>query len=84
MIEQTEAGICAVSETWDRSNTDGSPLISELISIERYRWIKNFVQPSMKGGQPAILVSETDYYIRELYPEICTVSVDVEVAWADP
>ena len=82
MVEQTEAGICAISETWDRSNIDGGTLISDLLDIEGYRWVKNIVQRRRKGGKPAILISEKDYYIKELCPEVITVPVDVEVAWA--
>ena len=82
MIEQTEAGICCVSETWDRSHTASGPLISDLIDIDGYRWIKNIVQRNRKGGKPAILACEKEYYIKELCPEIITVPVDVEVVWA--
>ena len=44
MIEQTEAGVCCVSETWDRSHVSGGSLISDLIQIDGYRWIKNVLQ----------------------------------------
>ena len=82
MKEKTEAGICCVSETWDRSNTAGGTLISDLLEMEGYRWVKNIVQRRRKGGKPAILASEKDYYIKELCPEIITVPVDVEAVWA--
>ena len=81
MIEQTEAGVCCVSETWDRSHVPGGSLISDLIQIEGYRWIKNVFQRKRKGGKPAILAHEKDYYIKELCPDIITVPVDVEAVW---
>ena len=81
LIEQTEATLCCVSETWDRSHSGGT-LISDLIDIEGFSWIKNVVQRNRKGGKPAILASEKDYYITELCPDIITVPVNVEAVWA--
>ena len=70
LIEQTEAGLCCISETWDRSHLAGGAAISDLIDIEGYRWVKNVVQRKRKGGKPAILVSEKDFYIKELSPTL--------------
>ena len=81
LIEQTEAGLCCISETWDRSHVRGGTPISDLINIDGYRWIKNVVQRNRKGGKPAILASEKDYYIKELCPDIITVPVNVEAVW---
>ena len=78
MIEQTEAGVCAVSETWDRSHVAGGTQLSDMIQIEGYRWVKNVIQRKRKGGKPALLIYEKDYYIRELCPDIITVPVNVE------
>ena len=82
MIEQTEAGVCTVSESWDRSHVAGGSLLSDRIDIEGYRWVKNVVQRNKKGGKPAILISEKDYHIKELCPEIITVPVGVEAVWS--
>ena len=82
LMEQTEAGICCVSETWDRSHVEKGELISDLITIDGYQWIKNVVQRNRGGGKPAILASTNDYYITELSPSIITVPINVEVAWA--
>ena len=81
MIEQTEAGVCCISETWDRSHVQGGTPISDLINMEGYRWIRNIVQRNRKGGKPAILASEKDHYIKELCPDIITVPIDVEAVW---
>ena len=82
MIEQTEAGVCTVSESWDRSHVTGGSLISDRIKIEGYRWVKNVVQRNKKGGKPALLINEKDYYIKELCPDIITVPVSVEAVWS--
>ena len=81
LIQQTEAGVCCISETWDRSHVDGGSQISELLDIEGYKWVKNVVQRKRKGGKPAILISEKDYHIKELCPDVITVPIDVEVVW---
>ena len=49
MIEQTEAGVCCVSESWDRSHEAKGTLISDRIKIDGYRWVKNVVQRKRKG-----------------------------------
>ena len=36
MIEQTEADVCFVSETWDRSHTENGNLITDLLDLEGY------------------------------------------------
>ena len=81
LIEQTEAGVCTVSESWDRSHRAGGSLISDRINIEGYRWVKNIVQRNKKGGKPAMLINEKDYYIKELCPDVITVPVGVEAVW---
>ena len=81
LVEQTDAGLCCISETWDRSHVRGGTAISDLINIDGYRWIKNVVQRKRKGGKPAILASERDYYIKELCPDIITVPINVEAVW---
>ena len=82
LIEQTDAGVCCISETWDRSHTLNSELISEKIEIEDFKWVKNPVQRNRKGGKPAILISEKEFHVTELCPEIITVPLNVEVIWA--
>ena len=82
LIEQSEASICCISETWDRSQSEDGQLISDVLQIEGFRWIKNPVQRNRRGGKPAILASEKDYHITELCPNIVTVPIDVEVVWA--
>ena len=72
LIEQTEASVCFVSETWERSHTKSGKLLSELLEIDGYRWAKNIVQRNRRGGKPAILINEQEYHITELCPNIIT------------
>ena len=82
LVEQTEAGICCISESWDRSHVAGSRRISDIIDIEDYRWIQNVVQRNKKGGIPAILASEKLFHIKDLCPDVITVPIGVEAVWA--
>ena len=60
----------------------GGSLIADRIQIEGYRWVQNIVQRNKKGGKPALLISEKDYHIKNLCPDIITVPVGVEAVWA--
>ena len=82
LIEQTEAGLCFVSETWDRSHQTNGLKLPDLIDIEGYKWIQNIVQRRRRGGKPAILVSERDFNCVELCPDTVTVPLNVEIVWA--
>ena len=82
LIEQTDAGICCVSESWDRSHVSGSRRISDILNIDDYKWVQNVVQRNKKGGKPAILLSEKLFHIKELSPDVITVPIGVEAVWA--
>ena len=82
LIEQTEAGVCCISETWDRTHTTNGTSITDLLPIDNYCWIKNVVQRRRRGGKPAILASTEHFHVTELSPDIITVPIDVEVSWA--
>ena len=88
LIDQTEVGVCFVSETWDRthksdrSKKDKDKMIAEVLDIEGYRWVQNIVQRKCRGGKPAILICEQDYYITEVCPDLITVPIGVEAIWA--
>ena len=82
LIEQTEADLCFVSESWDRSHVRNGELLSDLIQISGFKWIKNVCQRRSAGGKPAILIKEKDFFIKELCPDVITVPVGVEAVWA--
>ena len=82
LVEQTDTSVCLVSETWDRSHSKSGKLISDVIDIDGYRWVKNICQRKRRGGKPAILINEREYHITELCPDLITVPVGVEAVWA--
>ena len=82
LIEQTDAGVCCISETWDRSHEPGGDLLSDLINIEGYQLVQNIVQRKKNGGKPAILANKRLFHIKELSPDVITVPVNIEAAWA--
>ena len=77
LVEQYEADLICMSESWDRTDYK----LEELIQIENYRVFSNVKQRSMKGGKPAIIVNEDKFLVRPLYPEPITVPVNVEAVW---
>ena len=74
LIEQLDCQLCFISESWDRSGLS----IESLIQIENYRFVKNVCQRNGRGGKPALLVSEKEYVVKELCPNLITVPVGIE------
>ena len=77
-LKQLEVGVCAISESWDRKEKG----VEEIIDLENYRVIKNVVQREGRGGKPVLVISEKDYFITQLCPDIITVPPKVEAVWA--
>ena len=78
MMEQLNCSVCFISESWDRTNEG----IEDVIEIENFRCIKSVRQRNRRGGKPALLVSEKDFIVTVLSPDIITVPKDVEAVWA--
>ena len=78
MMEQLSVGVCFISESWDRESLG----IEDAIAIEGYRVIKNVLQRKRKGGKPALVISESNYLIKELCPDVITVPPNIEAVWA--
>ena len=78
MMEQLEVGVCFMSESWDRDSLG----LEEIVKMDGYRIIKNVLQRKGKGGKPALIFQESNYFIKELCPDIITVPPNVEAAWA--
>jgi hypothetical protein len=78
MMEQLSVGVCFISESWDRESLG----IEDAIAIEGYRVIKNVLQRKRKGGKPALVISESNYLIKELCPDVITVPSNIEAVWA--
>ena len=69
---------CFISESWDRDSLS----LEEAIRMDGYRVIKNVLQRGRKGGKPALMISEKDYLIKELCPDVITVPPNIEAVWA--
>ena len=82
LISQTDASLCFISESWDRSHVQGGSRLEDTIKIEGYRWVQNIVQRRKKGGKPVMLINENMFYIKEVCPDLITVPVGVEACWA--
>ena len=65
LISQTDASLCLISESWDRSHVQGGSRLEDVIKIEGYRWVQNVVQRGKKGGKPVMLINEKMFYIKE-------------------
>ena len=69
MMSQLDCSLCFLSESWDRNNLG----LDEIIQIENYKIIKNVSQRKGKGGKPALIISEKNYHIKNICPDIITV-----------
>ena len=81
LVDQMEADICFVSETWDISHLPKGVTLPECIQMENYEWVQNVVQRNRNGGKPAIFVSNRNFHITKICPEKVTVPVGVEIVW---
>ena len=78
MMEQLDVGVCFISESWDRQSLG----LEKIIDLEGHRVIKNVLQRSGKGGKPALVISERNFFIKELCPDVITVPQNIEAVWA--
>ena len=78
LLEQYDADIVCMSESWERENLS----LEELLNIDDYKVITNVVQREFRGGKPAILVNDKKFHVKELCPDPVTVPVGVECVWA--
>ena len=78
IIEQYEADVICVSESWERDHFT----LDQLLNIENYRIISNVKQRDFRGGKPAIIVIEEKFTIQNICPDLITVPVGVEAVWS--
>ena len=78
LLEQYQGDVICISESWARDNLP----LDELLQLENYRIISNVKQREFKGGNPAIIINEEKYHIKELCPNPITVPIGVEAVWA--
>ena len=77
LIEQYEASILCMSESWERENYK----LEDLLKIENFKIITNVKQRNFKGGKPAIFINENKFYVKKLCPDPITVPIGVEAVW---
>ena len=78
MMDQLDCSLCFMSESWDRDSLG----LESVIHMDGFKIIKNVLQRKGKGGKPALIIKERDYFIKELCPDIITVPPGVEAVWA--
>ena len=78
LLEQYQADVICISESWERSNLT----LDELLQLEDYEIISNVKQRNFKGGKPAILVNKKKYHVKALCPDPITVPIGVECVWS--
>ena len=64
-----------------RAETKANYSLSELIKEENFKVITNVNERTGRGDKPAVIVSEADYFIKELCPTVITAPVGVEAVW---
>ena len=75
VLEQYEADIVCLSETWERENLS----LEELLNLEdSFSVIGNVKQRDFAGGKPAIIVNKAKFNVTKLCPDPVTVPVGVE------
>ena len=77
LLDQYEADIICMSETWERE----SKTLEQLLDLPNYQIISNVKQRDFKGGKPAILINKDRYLVKKLCPDPITVPVGVEAVW---
>ena len=77
LLEQYEASIVCMSESWEREHYK----LEDLLKLDNYKIITNVKQRDFKGGKPAILINEDKFHIKPLCPEPITVPIGVEAVW---
>ena len=78
IIEQYEADVICVSESWGRENLS----VEKLLNLPNHRVLKSPVQRDFRGGKPVIIVNEEKFHVKSLCPDPLTVPIGVECVWA--
>ena len=78
IIEQYEADVICVSESWGRENLS----IEKLLNLPNHRVLISPVQRDFRGGKPVIIVNEEKFHVKPLCPDPLTVPIGVECVWA--
>ena len=77
LLEQYEASIICMSESWQRENYK----LEDLLELENFKIISNVKEREFKGGKPAIFINLEKFHVKQLCPDPITVPVGVEAVW---
>ena len=78
LLDQYEADVICVSESWERDNYS----LKDLLQLSTYEVITNVVQRDFSGGKPAIIINLEKFHVKPLCPDPITVPIGVECVWA--
>ena len=76
-VENENADIIFLSESWERENST----LSDIINLEGYEVLSNVHQRKGKGGRPALVVKKEKYNIKNLTNTLINVKLGFEVVW---
>ena len=78
LLDQYEADIVCMSESWERDNYS----LEDLLQLDTYTIVTNEVHRETSGGKPAILIKKEKFHVKPLCPNPITVPIGVECVWA--
>ena len=73
LIDQYEADVICLSETWERKNLK----LKEMLKLENFEVISNVQQRDFAGGKPAILVDLRENLMSKNFARILLLSQQV-------
>ena len=73
IIEQYQADVIGVSESWDRENLPIENLVEK--KLPNYKVFKNVVQRDFRGGKPILIVNTEKFNVKPLCPDTLTVPI---------
>ena len=78
LVEEEEADIIFMSESWERENKT----LDQIVNLADHIVISNVHQRRGVGGRPALIINKSKYIIQNLTQSIIKIPWGVEVVWA--
>ena len=78
LVEEEEADIIFMSESWERENKT----LNEIINLPDHVVISNVNQRRGVGGRPALIINSKKFVIQNLTQSVIKVPWGVEIVWA--
>ena len=79
LVEEREIDLICMSESWEKD----SQRLTDIIKLQNFEVISRFEQREKNkvGGQPAFIVSNEKFYVKELMPNIVPYPEKLEIVW---